>query len=121
MWQKRAGHEHDHIDARTGVHHISLHNPHTEGEHLLHIHMGLDGCPTCGRPYPRDGVGQIDPAAIVREALELLESNHAAVMQYAAKHGIALKIGPNAKLLPGHQVHAKTAEHQIISAPKVSE
>ena len=32
-WQKKAGHEHDHIDGRTGVHFTRLENIVTGGEH----------------------------------------------------------------------------------------
>jgi len=92
MWQKKAGHEHDHIDGRTGVHLVRLHNPVTDGEHLLHILLGADSCPHCKRPFPKDDLDAIDPKAIVADALAMLKANHDAVVAYADKHGIHMKV-----------------------------
>lgn len=99
MWQKRAGHEHDHIDGRTGVHVVRLHNPVTDGEHLVHILLGADSCSHCKRPFPKDDLGAVDPKAIVAEALAILRDNHEAVMAYAEKHGLHMKVGQG-KMLP---------------------
>lgn len=91
MWKKKAGPEHDHIDARTGIHHIHLDNPVTGGEHHLLIPLRAETCPHCSRPHPQDDLGAVDPKAVVQEALDMLTANHKAVLDYAAKHGIHVK------------------------------
>lgn len=118
MWQKRAGHEHDHIDGRTGVHVVRLHNPVTDGEHLLHILLGVDSCAHCKRPFPKDDLGAVDPKALVEDALAMLKANHDAVISYAEKHGIPVKLGPNASIVPeGHKV-LQHGESKLLMPPR---
>jgi hypothetical protein len=90
-WRKRSGHEHDHIDGRTGIHHIRLENTATGGEHHLQILLGVDACPHCSRPHPKDELGSLDPKAIIADALDMLKANHQAVLDYAAKHDIPVR------------------------------
>ncbi len=106
MWQKKPGHDHDHVDGRTHTHNIHLFNSVTGAEHNIHILLGVDGCPTCGRAYPKNDLGHIDPKAIVDEALAMLRENHAAVLAYAERHNIPVKVGPLHALIPdGHKLH----------------
>lgn len=109
-WQKKAGHEHDHIDGRTGTHFIRLENSVTGGVHELHIRLGVDCCSHCSRPLPKGDLGAVDPKAIVAEALEMLIKNHQAVLDYAEKHGIAVKAATHTLAVPeGYRRHSNNS------------
>lgn len=90
MWQKRSGHENDHVDGRTGQHFICLENTATGGEHHLYIRLGAEGCAHCRRPFPKDDLDAVDPKAVIREALDMLTKNHEALLAYAEKHGVPI-------------------------------
>lgn len=91
MWQKAAGHHNDHIDGRTGVHHITLENTATGGVHHLQIPLGAEVCPECSRAHHRDDLGGVDPKEVVAAELEMLAANHDALVDYAARHGVPIK------------------------------
>ena len=114
MWHKKAGLEHDHVDGRTGLHVVRLHNSVTDGEHLLHIALGVDYCTHCKRPFPKDELGAVDPAALVADALDMLRRNHDAVMEYAAKHRLPVAVGPGASVVPGTHRAAQAGAHKMI-------
>jgi len=101
-WQRAAGAESNHIDGRTGVHHIRLENTATGGEHLLHIRLGTESCPQCKRPYTKDSLGAVDPKAVVAEAMTMLQANHAAVLAYAERHGVPIKTALIRPTAPEH-------------------
>jgi len=90
-WRKKSGPEHDHINGLTGAHHIRLENTVTGADHHIQIMLGAEHCAHCKRPHPKDDLGVVDPKAIVAEAIEMLNGNHNAVLEYAAKHGIHIK------------------------------
>ena len=105
VWAVRPGHEHNHIDGRTHVHHIHLFNQVTGGEHHLQILLGVPQCRDCGRPFAQNDLGLVDPVAEINSALEALEANHQALASYAGTHGVKVKLGPLASLVPqGHGV-----------------
>jgi hypothetical protein len=119
MWELRQGHEHNHIDGRTHVHHVHLFNQVTGGEHHLQILLGCPKCRECGRPYEQNELGHLDPAAEINKALEALRGNHQALMTYAGRHGVPVRLGPLASHIPGGY---KTTQHEsmtLLHVPKV--
>jgi hypothetical protein len=103
-WAVRQGHEHNHIDGRTHVHQVHLFNQVTGGEHNLQLLLGVAKCRECGRPFAQSDLGGLDPAAEINAAIKTLAKNHQAIMAYAGKHGIPIKLGPLATLIPaGHK------------------
>jgi hypothetical protein len=103
-WQKRPGHEHDHIDGRTLQHNIRLYNSVTGGEHLLHLLLKTPCCATCNRPFPQSDLGFLDPRRALADALEMLNPNHAAILLYSQTHNIPILLGDLAGTVPdGHK------------------
>lgn len=119
-WQKRPGHEHDHIDGRTLVHNIRLFNSATGAEHNLHLLLKTPCCATCRRPWSQQdyatflginpkkldpwGPSGLDPRAKLQEALALLNPNHAAILEYSKRHNIPILLGDLAGTVPdGHK------------------
>lgn len=60
-------------------------------QHLVQIAVGLEGCPACGRVHPKDSLGEIDPKVLAGEVNEAVNTSHAAMLEYAKKHGIPVK------------------------------
>lgn len=108
-WQKRPGHEHDHIDGRTLQHNIRLFNSVTGAEHNLHLLLKTPSCPTCNRPFAHADAGfrepgDLDPRAELEQALALLNPNHAAILEYSKRHNIPILLGDLAGTVPdGHK------------------
>jgi len=118
-WKLRVGPEHNHVDGRTHVHHIHLFNQVTGGEHNLDLLLGTPKCPECNRPFAQSDLGSLDPAAEINKALETLQANHAAVMEYAGRHGVPVNLGPLASVLPmGHRITAHPFG-RMLHVPKV--
>jgi len=110
VWAVRPGHEHNHIDGRTHVHHIHLFNQVTGGEHNIDLLLHVPKCRECGRAFP-SGKAPVDIAASVAQDLQnefdVLEKNHAEIMAYAAAAGLPIKLGALASLRPpGHSLIA---------------
>jgi hypothetical protein len=119
VWAVRQGPEHNHIDGRTHVHHIHLFNQVTGGEHNIDLLLGSPQCRECGRPFAQSDLGGLDPAAEINAALEMLHANHTAIMAYAGKHGVPIRIGPLHSLIPtGHKVTTHGAL-KMMHAPRV--
>jgi len=114
MWQKKAGHEHDHVDGRTHTHHIHLFNSVTGAEHNIHIQLGLPSCPTCGRAYPTDDIGNLDPKSIVQAEVQALQERHGALLAYAEKHGIAVKVGDLHSVVPDSHKAIQVGAHKML-------
>jgi len=118
MWHIPNDEEHNHIDGRTHEHHIHMVNDVTGGQHDIILRLGVDSCPHCKRPYPKDDLGQLDHIQAIQEALEMLEKNHAAVMDYAAQRGIPIKVGPLHSRVPnGHRL-AQSGKHKMLIPPR---
>ena len=104
-WAVRGGPEHNFIDGRTHVHQVHLFNHVTGGEHNLSLLLGCSTCRDCGRPFAQSDLGTLDPAAEINAALEALMANHDAIMKYAGKHQVHIRLGPLAHSAPsGHLV-----------------
>jgi len=104
-WIVRPGAEHNHIDGRTHVHHVHLFNQVTGGEHNIDLLLASPTCPECRRPFAQSDLSHLDPAAEINAALETLNGNHAAIMNYAHRHGVPVALGKLASHVPsGHQV-----------------
>lgn len=104
-WAVRPGPEHNHIDGRTHVHHVHLFNQVTGGEHNVDLLLGSPKCRECQRPFEQSDLGHLDPAAEINAVIETLLGNHAAIMEYAAKNGVPVRLGPLATFIPaGHKV-----------------
>jgi hypothetical protein len=106
-WAIRQGHEHNHVDGRTHVHHIHLFNQVTGGEHNIDLLLGTPMCPNCKRPFAQDGLGHLNPAAEIEAALEALQGNHAAIMEYVQIYRVPVLLGPLAAIVP--------PEHKLLS------
>lgn len=119
-WQKKAGHDHDHIDGRTLVHNIHLFNSATGAEHNLHIQLKQPCCMTCRRPWSQADLAawmglepgtpayreptDLHPGDALEEALEMLNPNHAAILEYSKRHNIPILLGDLASTAPdGHK------------------
>jgi hypothetical protein len=117
-WGIRQGYEHNFIDGRTHVHHVHLFNQVTGGEHNVDLLLGCPKCRECGRPYAQDDLGHLDPAAEINAILETLSANHAAVLNYAGKHQIPVRLGALASIVPaGHKV-SMAGIHKMLHAPR---
>ncbi len=117
-WGIRPGHEHNHIDGRTHVHHVHLFNQVTGGEHNIDLLLGCPKCPSCQRPFAQSDLGGLDPAAEINAAIEALMENHAAIMEYAGKHRIPIGLGPlGSHIPPGHKVTNHGA-FRMLHVPK---
>ncbi len=121
VWAVRPGHEHNHIDGRTHVHHIHLFNQVTGGEHNIDLLLHVPTCRECGRAFP-GGESPIDLATAVapqiQKELAILEQNHADIMAYAAATGLPIKLGPLAHLRPtGHTVLA-VGDLKMLQVPR---
>ena len=108
VWAVRPGHEHNHIDGRTHVHHIHLFNQVTGGEHNIDLLLHAPKCRECGRAFP-NGATPVDIAESVAVEIEnqfnILEANHAAIMDYAGRTGLPIRLGPLASHRPpGHAI-----------------
>lgn len=120
MWEVRQGHDHNHIDGRTHVHHIHLFNQVTGGEHNIDLLLHAPECRECHRPFAQSDLGGLDPAAEINAALETLRANHDAIMDYAGKHGHPIKLGPLHCLIPdGHRV-TQHGPFRMLHVPKAS-
>lgn len=105
-WQKKPGHEHDHICGRTLQHHIHLFNSVTGAEHNLHLRFGLYHCAACKRPFHHADIGsrdpsQLDPGAELEQALAMLNPNHEAILEYSKRHNVPILLGDLATTVPG--------------------
>jgi hypothetical protein len=88
MWKKHR----EFIDAETGAHVQVLKNAETGVEHVTQIMLAHHSCPACGTAHvvpeaPED----IDPKAKLAADMEMLNTSHAAVKSYAAKHGVPVR------------------------------
>jgi len=80
-WQKKK----EHIDLRTGMHVVHLHNPDTKGEHILQLNIGHNSCPHCGHVKVQDKLEAFDIHQIVAAEIELLNQNHQAMLDHAER------------------------------------
>ena len=120
MWAVRSGHEHNHIDGRTHVHHVHMFNQVTGGEHNIDLLLGSPHCRECHRPFAQSDLGGLDPAAEINMALGDLMVNHAAIMEYAGKHGVPINLGPLASHIPaGHKI-TNHGPFKMLHVPRVS-
>lgn len=78
------------LDLDSGFHVIELRDEHGR-QHLLQLALGHDVCVACGSVTPKDNLGELDPKALIAAELERLNASHAAMMEYAAKHGLKVK------------------------------
>ena len=118
-WAVRGGPEHNFIDGRTHVHQVHLFNQVTGGEHNLSLLLACPACRDCGRPFARSSdLGTLDPAAEINAALEALMANHDAIMKYAGKHQVHIRLGPLAHSAPaGHLVTPAIGE-RFLRVPR---
>ena len=77
------------LNIESGMHVIELRDG--EKVHLVQISVGHDSCIACGRVHPKTNLGEIDPKAMVAEVNEALNASHAAMLEYAKKHGLSVK------------------------------
>lgn len=111
-WAIRPGHDHNHLDGRTHVHHIHLFNQVTGGEHNIDLLLGTPMCPNCKRPFAQEYLGHLNPDAEVEAALETLNNNHRAIMEYVQHYGVPILLGPLATIVPpGHKRVAVGNDH----------
>lgn len=76
------------LDTDSGFHVTELRNGKTS--HIVQIPVRHDSCPACGHVMPK-ALDGIDPKAMVAEVIEALNASHAAMHEYAQKHGIPIK------------------------------
>lgn len=118
-WQVREGHEHNFIDGRTHVHHVHFFNRVTGGEHELQLLLGCPKCPACQRPFKQSDLSTLDPAAEINKTLSHLMANHNALMDYAARHGHAIRLGPLANHVPhGHKIVISPDSTRHLHVPR---
>lgn len=120
MWAVRQGHEHNHIDGRTHVHHIHLFNQVTGGEHNIDLLLHAPECRECHRPFAQSDLGGLDPAAEINAALATLHANHAAIVAYAGKHGVPINLGPLAAVVPPDHRVTQHGAFRMLHVPKVA-
>ena len=82
--------DYQHLDLASGFHVIALKDERGH-QHIVQIAVGHDSCPACGHITPKDGLDQIDPKALVAQINESLNASHAAMLEYAKKHGLTIK------------------------------
>jgi hypothetical protein len=118
-WAVREGAEHNYIDGRTHVHQVHLFNQVTGGEHNLSLLLGCPKCRDCGRPFAQSDLGTLDPAAEINTALEALKANHDALMKYAGKHQVPVRLGSLASVIPaGHRL-ILAGDTRLLHSPRV--
>jgi hypothetical protein len=81
------------LDSATGFHVITLKDA-QGNQHIVQIAVGADKCPACGAVYPKDNVGEINPAAMIATVNDSLNKSYESQLAYAKKHG--LKVRPRA-------------------------
>lgn len=113
-WHKRSGHHHDHLDGRTLVHNIHLANSVTGAEHHLQLLLKSPCCAVCRRPFTQTDLGLLDPKAEIEKALEMLNPNHDAILQYAQKHNVPILLGELASTLPDGHKHVNVAGQRFL-------
>jgi hypothetical protein len=79
-----------HLDIASGFHVIHLKNEHGV-EHIVQIAVGHDACPACGAVHPKDNLDALDPKAMIAQVNDSINASTAAMMAYAAKHGLTVK------------------------------
>lgn len=78
------------LDTRSGFHVVRLRRDTDGHEHLVQIAVGHSTCAACGAI--RASVGRdIDPKKAVADVIRELEASHAAMLDYAAKHGVNVR------------------------------
>lgn len=119
-WHIPPGEENNFIDGRTHEHHVRFVNQVTGGEHHLIIRLGVDACPHCSRAHSKDDLGFADPHAIVQQEMEMLEANHAALMDYSDKHGVSIRVGEHHTYAPeGRKLIQRHGERHLTPPRKV--
>ena len=79
-----------HVDMDSGHHVVELRDERGNRQ-FVQITLKHDTCIACGRVKPKDNLGELDPKALIAAELERLNASHAAMMEYAAKHGLKIK------------------------------
>ena len=79
-----------HIDSGSGYHLIELRDE-RGNRHMMQIAIGHGSCPACGAVYPKDNLGEIDPAAAVTSVSAGLNRSRENMAAYAARHGVRVK------------------------------
>jgi hypothetical protein len=78
------------LDLGSGFHVIELRDE-RGNRHLLQLAIGHDACPACGAVHPKDNLGNLDPAAAVREVAQVLNTSQQQMLTYAGKHGLTVR------------------------------
>jgi hypothetical protein len=78
------------LDLASGFHTIELRDE-RGNQHIVQIAIGADACPACGHLHPKDGLGDLDPKALVLEVAESLNKSHDEMRAYGDKHGIPIR------------------------------
>jgi len=90
------------LDKKTGEHCIRLHEPDTDAEHHVVIHVGHDACPHCGHVRPKNNLDELDPKALIADELDALEQSHAQAHSYAQKHSVPV-LHSSGKIIPARR------------------
>ena len=98
-WGIRPGYEHNFIDGRTHVHHIHFLNGVTGGEHEVQLVLGCPSCPTCKRPFARESLNVLNPIEEAQKAMDALEANYKALVDYVNRWKVPVRIGPLANIM----------------------
>lgn len=80
-----------HVDKALGFHIFHLEEPSSGAQHKLQILISHDSCPTCGHVIPKTNTGEIDPFAIERAELALLNKVHENMDAYIRRTGAPVK------------------------------
>lgn len=92
MWKKRTNAEHqEHVDPKTGMHIVHLHNPDTGAEHMMQFAIGHDACHHCGHAVAKTNLDELDPKAHIASEIAELNLSHANLVAYAETHRLPLK------------------------------
>ena len=83
-WQKKS----EHLDKRTGIHHVILHEPESGAEHHVQILVGHGVCHSCGAVHQVAKDGQLDIRARIDSILANLQASHDAMEEHAVKHQV---------------------------------
>ena len=80
----------EYIDTDAGFHVVELRDG-RGNRHLVQIALRHDTRIACGKVTPNGNLGELDPKAMVAEVVDQLNASHAAMLEYAAKHGVMVK------------------------------
>lgn len=84
------------VDERLGMHIVHLEESESGAEHRLQICIGHESCPHCGHVSLLT-VDHLDPKAMIRAEIAMLEASHKQQKDYAARYGVTRSARKDAK------------------------